>query len=942
MLGDETHHAADTVQRAPKSPLVLLHLLAGTLIICILAITFLYLQWVFSGVVSSHRRQMNAAAYEAQLYFDQREGLLRSLAASVVHDHKEASAPIPSIPNSWLDQLSIVPLGKELDYDWGLVLTSRNHAELRRVGALPVFSSIQAGTTRPIQSDIPGVDKDPPISPATEEWIAGALQTFGLLTAPGGQAPIVWLRPPTDEQKRLFLYTPLDILHERSAWFGLAISSDFQDDPAQWSEGTGRVLYGPGNQAALLYPAMPLTCQRLLGGITQDSFSLQGDSWSTKSLVLSKSVGQAGWRLAYYAQLSRLLKEAATPLQMASLVAVLLCASVVFGVRHIKRTLIKPALDKFRALADSLALNKMIIDVAPVGICLLRRDDGVILLSNGRAQSWLKDDGLLREAILRHEDPDTHAGREFTHRDGRSAFLTFSACLYEGKDSILCSISDVSKLKEIEQSLVHAKRAAEAANAAKTIFLANVSHEIRTPLYGILGTLDLLAKSKLQSGQAQHLATIQASSSSLIRTINETLDLSRIEAGHTQLTVEEFSPPELIDQVIGNFAARAQDKGIRLYSVIDPAMPEHLVGDGARLQQILNNLVSNAVKFTQVGQIIVRASAKRLSRQAIEVAFQVSDTGPGIAAPHHPHLFKPYYSIDTRAHSIVPGTGLGLAICHQLVELMGGHLSFTSQPGLGTSFRVRVTLSLASAAADCTTELAHQQVLVRGAVPEVVHNLCAWLTRSGAAARPWHSHMLGKGKAPVLIEAWPQALPPIEWTGPTIAVRLPSSEPSDAPVSTSPNPFNIIRSVKAILRESSDAGHAETPAQKKPLRLKILVVEDNQINQAILREQMEYLGCIVTVAQNGHHALDRDDIHAFDAVFTDLHMPSINGDQLAKLLRSRGYKGPIIGVTADVYYDAAEPLAAARLTRVLTKPLPFSLLEQTLHDIASAAIERNA
>lgn len=943
MLGDETHHAADTAQRAPKSPLVLLHLLAGTLIICILAVTFLYLQWVFSGVVSSHRRQMNAAAYEAQLYFDQREGLLRSLAASVVHDHKEAPVPIPSTPNSWLGQLSIVPLGEELEYDWSLVLTSRNHAELQRVGALPVFTSLHAGTTRAIQSDIPGVDKDQPISPATEKWIAGALQTFGLLTASGGQAPIVWLRPPTDKQERLFLYTPLDILHERSAWFGLAISSDFQEDPAQWSEGAGRVLYGPGSQAALLYPAMPLTCQRLLSGITQDSFSLRGDSWSTKSLVLSKSVGQAGWRLAYYAPLSKLLKEAAMPLQMAILIAVLLCASVAFGVRHIKRTLIRPALDKFTALADSLALNKMIIHVAPVGICLLRRDDGVILLSNGRAQSWLKDDDLLREAILRHDDQDTHSGREFTHRDGRSAFLTFSACLYEGKDSVLCSISDVSKLKSIEQSLTHAKREAEAANAAKTVFLANVSHEIRTPLYGILGTLDLLAKSKLQSGQAQYLATIQASSSSLIRTINETLDLSRIEAGYTQLTIEEFSPPELIDQVTGNFAARVQDKGIRLYSVIDPAMPEHLLGDGARLQQILNNLVSNAVKFTQAGQIIVRATAKRLSRQAIEVEFQVSDTGPGIAAQHHQHLFKPYYSMDTRAHPIVPGTGLGLAICHQLVQLMGGHLSFSSQPGLGTSFRVRVTLPpAADPAADFTTELANQQVLVRGAVPEVVHNLCAWLTRCGAAATPWHPHIMREGSAPILIEAWPHASPPIEWKGPTIAVRLPSSEPNDAPASTSPNPFNIIRTVKAILRETSDAGDAQTPTQKKPLRLNILVVEDNQINQAILREQMEYLGCSVTVAQDGHDALDHSDIQAFDAVFTDLHMPSINGSQLAKLLRGRGYKGPIIGVTADIYYDATEQLAAAMLTRVLTKPLPFSLLEQTLHDIASASIQGSA
>ena len=221
---------------------------------------------------------------------------------------------------------------------------------------------------------------------------------------------------------------------------------------------------------------------------------------------------------------------------------------------------------------------------------------------------------------------------------------------------MLCGISDISELKKFERSLLQAKYDAEAANHAKTVFLTTMSHEIRTPLYGILGTLELFSLTKVNGQQEQYLETIQQSSSTLLRTVNDTLDLSRIEAGHVALEEAPFSAVELLNNVAASYA-RAH--GLRTYAISDPATPAALHGDSTRIRQILDNLMSNAIKFTEAGQIVLRLRLIRRERGLSTLAFQVADTGSGIAPQHQARLFEPYYQVDTDKTCACPAPAWG-------------------------------------------------------------------------------------------------------------------------------------------------------------------------------------------------------------------------------------------------------------------------------------------
>ena len=265
---------------------------------------------------------------------------------------------------------------------------------------------------------------------------------------------------------------------------------------------------------------------------------------------------------------------------------------------------------------------------------------------------------------------------------------------YQSEDVVLCGVSDITSQKEIERTLRNAKQVADKASEAKTMFFATISHEIRTPLYGILGTLELLALTGLSGQQQQYLNTIQQSSSTLLRTINDTLDLSRIEAGRQELDIAEFSPSDILERVVANYAARAQGKGLLIYAITDIDVPAAVLGDATRILQVLNNLVSNAVKFTEAGRVAVRAAAVVPSPGRVSLRFQVADTGVGIPADSQAQLFEPYFRAHAGLERDISGTGLGLAICRRLSDLMGGSLSVVSEEGLGTSIVFTLTLDV--------------------------------------------------------------------------------------------------------------------------------------------------------------------------------------------------------------------------------------------------------
>ncbi|WP_268247097.1 ATP-binding protein, partial [Jeongeupia chitinilytica] len=251
-----------------------------------------------------------------------------------------------------------------------------------------------------------------------------------------------------------------------------------------------------------------------------------------------------------------------------------------------------------------------------------------------------------------------------------------------------------SDRKNAELALASAKSAADAANKAKSAFLAMMSHEIRTPLYGVLGTLELLGNTVLSAQQKGYLDTIGHSSGNLLQIINDILDFSKIEADQLTLEAAPFDPIALVEGVAMNFAPLARQKGVELYCCLQPDAPM-LVGDRHRLQQVLSNLVGNAVKFTDSGKIVIRLGGSEAEPGRFGLQLQVADSGIGIGKADQAQLFEPFTQADNSTARRFGGTGLGLSICRKLVTLMGGEIELVSELGLGSSFSVTLPLTIA-------------------------------------------------------------------------------------------------------------------------------------------------------------------------------------------------------------------------------------------------------
>ena len=367
--------------------------------------------------------------------------------------------------------------------------------------------------------------------------------------------------------------------------------------------------------------------------------------------------------------------------------ALLLALGGTLLLRAYRRSVIEPLRSHHARLLESEAFSRTILDNAPIGLCLLRRDDGTVLLDNALARRWLGEDhhaggwhGPWRQSVLAAGGTTLGDGLAYTTPEDRHLLVTATPARYRGEPAVLCLFIDLSSQHEAEQVLQQARRAADQANRAKSQFLATMSHEIRTPLYGVLGTLELLGLTPLDARQQEYLATIQRSSSTLMQLISDILDVSKAEAGQLSLEPSPFDPVRLTEDALDSYAAAAASKGLQFYACIDADVPSRVCGDAARIRQVLNNLISNALKFTDSGRVVVRVSA-RWQAQRCWLQWQVADTGIGIASEHQAHLFEPFFQANPGTDAM-RGTGLGLAICAHLVALMEGQLRVVSEwPG---------------------------------------------------------------------------------------------------------------------------------------------------------------------------------------------------------------------------------------------------------------------
>lgn len=620
--------------------------------------------------------------------------------------------------------------------------------------------------------------------------------------------------------------------------------------------------------------------------------------------------------------------------------------------RWYRTRVIEPALAAELQIRESEVLSRTLIQTAPIGLCVLNRETGKTLFSNAIAEQWL---GLMRNAdangpptplinrLRAAETTESGTLNRVWNVGGREVSVASAPTWYHDQPVTVCAFIDLTERVEIEQELARAKQAADDASESKSLFLSTMSHEIRTPLHGLQGTLELLMTTTLDARQRQYVNRLEDASELLSQLISDILDMSKIEAGQLALEVSSFSPLELTQSCVSAYAAMAYRKHLLIFSCIDPEVPAFVMGDAVRIRQILSNLISNAIKFTDVGSVIVYVRCVGKDEERVTLQFEVRDTGRGIKTEHQSDLFEPFFVVEGSEHT-TRGAGLGLSICERLARLMGSRMQFHSEHHVGSSFSF--TLDLTVDARNClsTPDLNGCELVLRTPHDELTGNLQAWLSRWGAQVRSADELTGAAGDKAVWLDLFTRdTSPPTGWAGRYLNVDATEGDPAYPDIDG-----QRVLSIGEGLKRLS-CGHepwvASSPAFHS-FACRVLVAEDNPINQMTLRDQLEQLGCTVEIAEDGEDALAIWDRQAFDIVLTDINMPRLNGYELAQTLRAEGVVCPIVGITANAMLDEQRRCIEAGMNACLVKPISLQVLSQVLRQYspkrerADAVIER--
>ena len=900
----------------PTTASVLLRWLTVCVFLCLAAAAGFYLVGALTEDVSTHRRDMNAAAYRAQIYFDQREALLRYLGDAVVTTDPAAAAA----DNEGVRQLPLDGPGGRPGQR--LLLPTRTEQTLQLLQTHLLL--IDARGTHWLAGGRADVDIGQlPALPALQAR-SGSL---------AGTDPVYWLRAG---DHGVALAQPIQAGAHAAQWLVLLLDSAAASAMIDGQGIGGYALLDRQGQPTLasVAPRLDSAGWKTLQQRQDDSFGAIWSSGVPRGVALVKSVGNDGWRLVYHLPPSLLLGDLAMPLLVCT--GFLLLAGIALRLLRLRidRQLLQPALLQHRRLLESLDFSSTVIDLAPVGICVLRRSDRRLLLSNQLLRDWLGEDSEDSDwqAPWRDHAGERGRGLEFTTHDGRQLQVLHAACRYQDDDVLLCVFHDISRHRQAQAALSSARQAADAANQAKSAFLATMSHEIRTPLYGVLGTLELLGHTALDARQSQYLRTIASSSSVLLQLISDVLDVSKIESGQLSLEPSAFSPRELTECVLRSFAAAATRKGLQVLVCTDPQLPARVLGDADRIRQVLGNLLNNAIKFTDHGRVVLRVRVVQRDGESSVLAWQVTDTGVGIAAEEQARLFEPFRQV--RGTASAQGTGLGLSISDRLVRLMSGELRVVSEPGLGSSFTVRLPLPVVAGADDGPALLAEPPVYVRGRDSELVDSAVGWLRRWGASAQPLHGDpALLDHDGAILMEGEAEA--PLDWRGPRVVASIEGGEQpterADGSLLVTLHGIGAIgHAVARQQRQRAPQPETVRPAAPAALGLRVLAVEDNPINRVILGEQLQALGCEVELAHDGLEALQLCRAQDFDLVVTDINMPRMDGHTFARHLRAEGNPVPVIGATANATAEERERCLASGMQGYLSKPIDIAGLRKAL------------
>ncbi len=642
-----------------------------------------------------------------------------------------------------------------------------------------------------------------------------------------------------------------------------------------------------------------------------------------------------------------------------------------------------------------------LLDTAPVGVAITV--DGVIRFANPRmvqmttldvgrpaADSYVRPEErarvleiMGREGIARDQNIQMYA----PNGDARDFIATFLATEYQGRPGMLGWLTDITKLKAAEIEIRRAKEIAEEATQAKSDFLANMSHEIRTPMNAIMGMSHLALTTELSPRQRNYIEKVHRSAENLLGIINDILDFSKIEAGKLTMETVDFRLEDVMENLSSLIGMKAEDKGLELLFQVAPDLPTALVGDPLRLGQILLNLSNNAVKFTEKGDIVIGVEKAAQTDQAVELHFWVRDTGIGLTPEQQRRMFQSFSQADASTTRKYGGSGLGLAISKRLVEMMQGRIWVESELGRGSTFHFVVRLACQAASRPRrmfrADELKGVRMLVvddnasaRTILAEMGRNFglevdvaadgpaaLAMIEQAEAAARPYDVTLMD-WRMPVM-------------DGVTCAEQLQKSAHPQRPVVimvtafgrdeaqglaqqrgvhmqsvlTKPvTPSTLLETIGAALNKGAvieTRAHEKAGYQSEHMRqlegARLLLVEDNDLNQELALELLRNAGIDVVLANNGQEALDWLAQEAdFDGILMDCQMPVMDGYAATRAIRRQPALAhiPIIAMTANVMAGEREKVIEAGMNDHIAKPLNVSEMFATIARLVKPAGRR--